>query len=96
MHQLFWSCKIWGQKFFRIFSFTERSQLNCSEGGSDTNFFWLCHILEQKFFGIFFLYQLLWTLKFWGRGIWAPTIFGHAKFEVKKISEFFPLLSALD
>ena len=130
VHQLFWSCQIWGQKFFRIFSFTERSQLNFSEGGSDTNFFWLCQILEQKIFGIFFLYQLLWSLKFWGGGsghqlflvmpnlkskkfqnfflywvllteffggvVQTQTFYGHAKFETKNFSEFFPLQTTLD
>ena len=47
-------------KSFRIFSFTEHSGLNFSEGGRE------------------------------------PTVFGQTKFEIKKISEFFFLLSALD
>ena len=28
--------------------------------------------------------------------VWAPTFFGHAKFEVKIFSEFFQLQSAVD
>ena len=54
-HQLFWSCQIWGQKFFRIF-FIYRLlwTLNFSgEGGPGTNFFWSCQIWVQKVFRIF-------------------------------------------
>ena len=34
--------------------------------------------------------------EFFTGGIWAPTFFGHTKYEVKIFWEFLPLLSALD
>ena len=34
--------------------------------------------------------------EFFRGGVWAPTFFGHPKFEVKNVSEFFHLLSAID
>ena len=34
--------------------------------------------------------------EFFRLGVWAPTFFGHAKFEVKNFSECFHLHSAVD
>ena len=50
--------------------------------------------LRSKSFWNFFLYRALWTLNSWERGLFT-NFFGHAKFEVKNFSEFFPLPSAV-
>ena len=39
---------------------------------------------------------MLWSLNLSGEGVLAPTLFGHCKCEVKKLSKFFPLQSTLD
>ena len=64
----FWSCQIWGQKIFGIFSFTECSGLWIFLGGGlGPNFFWLCQIWGQNFFGIFSFMEhsskKIWTKK---------------------------------
>ena len=48
-----------------------------------------------KIFWKVFIYRVLWTMNFLS-GVWAPTLFGHAKFEVKNILESFGLQGALD
>ena len=51
---------------------------------------------RPKIFSKFFHLQSAQVCEFFRGGVWAPPIFGHAKFEVKNFSEFFYLQSALD
>ena len=127
----FWSCQIWGQKLFGIFSFTEHCVCsNFQRGVWAPNFF--CHTkfevkniseffhlqstvdsefftgrgqgtnncwshqlflvmpnLKPKSFSEFFNLESALDSEFFAGGIWAPTFFGHTKFEVKNFSEFF-------
>ena len=86
--------QIWGQKVFRIFSFTEHSGLWIYWGVPGTNFFLSCQSWCQKFFRIFSFIECSWL--YFPKGVQTPTFFSHAKFETKNFLEFFPLLSAHD
>ena len=82
----FWSCQIWGQKFFPLFSTLD----SISTGGVlGPNFFWSCQIWGQKFFPLFSTLDSI--SRWWGGGVWDPTFFGHAKFEVKIFSLYVVL-----
>ena len=52
--------------------------------------------LRLKNFWEFFHFQSALHSEFFRGGVRAPTFFGHAKFEVKNFSEFFPLPSTKD
>ena len=65
----FWSCQIWDQKFFGIFSFTKCSWLWNFLGRGvclDTNFFWSCQMWGQKIFRIFSFIEYSRVSIFWG------------------------------
>ena len=65
----FWSCQIWDQKFFGIFSFTKCSWLWNFLGRGvclGTNFFWSCQIWSQKNFRIFSFIEYSRVSVFWG------------------------------
>ena len=70
--------------------------LNFSQGGSTHQFFLVMPNLRAKNFLDFFHLQSALDSEFFRWSIQEPTFFGHSKFEVKKFSEFFPLLSTLD
>ena len=105
----FWTCQIWGQKVFRIFSFTKQSGLWIFWGGdwSRHQHFLVMLNLRSKNFQNFFIYRALRTLNFLEGGVWyqlflerglvqAPTFFGHAKLEVKNFLELFHSQCTLD
>ena len=87
VYQLFWSCQIWGKKFFRIFSFTKCCGLSIFLGlGGFCAPTFFGHIkFEIKMFWKFF--PLLCALDsefvggcpgtnfFWSCQIWGPNIF---------------------
>ena len=52
--------------------------------------------LRSKKFSEFFHLQSIVDSEFFRGGVWAPTFFGHTKFEVKHFSKFFDLHSAVD
>ena len=96
-----WLLQIWGQKFFRIFSFTECSKIWYFFGNrwSRHQLFLVTPNLRSKIFQNFFLYLALWFLNFisFREGlVSALAFFGHSKFYVKNFSEFFPLPNTLD
>ena len=80
---IFWSCQIWGQKFFRIVSFIERTGLWIFHKGwgSSHQLFLVMPNLRFKPFQKFFMSTPLWTLNFWDGGLFT-NFFGHSKFEV--------------
>ena len=114
----FWSCQIWGQNFFPLFSALDsisaggggwsrtqllwvmpklRSKIFCLfsaldsisvgwAGGMGPNFFWSCQIWDQQFFPSFSTLDSISTDGGGGGGVRDPTLFGHAKFEVKNFS----------
>ena len=91
-----WSHQISGQKVFRIFSFTKHSGLWIFwRRGLRHQLLLVMPNLEPKIFQNFFLYRALWILNWSRDGVQAPMFFGHAKFEVKKFENYFPLLSTL-
>ena len=59
---IFWSCQIWGQKFFRIFSLTEHSVLNIWDDRSGHQIFLVALNLRSNIIWNFFVYRVLWTL----------------------------------
>ena len=82
-------------KIFWIFPFTEHCGLWIfCRGWSGHQLFLGTPNLKSKIFRNFFLYQALWT-EFFREGS-GPTFFGDAKFDLKKLWEFFALSSALD
>ena len=86
-----------GHAKFEVKHVSEFFHLQSALGGSVHQLiFWSCLISGQKVFRNFFLYWALFTLNFFFWDVWARTFFGHAKFEVKTISAFFPLLSTVD
>ena len=92
--KFFWSHQIWGQKFFELFYL--QSALDwISHRGIWANLFWSCQIWGQKVFRIFSFFKCSGLWIFWGWGVQTPGFVGNNKFEVKKISEFFPSESTL-
>ena len=81
----FGSCQIWGQKIFRIFSFTECSGMNLSEGGLGQLFLAMPN-LRPKMFQISSFTHC--------SGLWI--FFGYAKLEVKNFFKLFHFPSTLD
>ena len=80
----FWSCKIWGQKFFRNFSFTEHCGLwIIRSGGQGTNIFGHTKFEVKNVLEFSPLPSTVDTKFF--RGMSWPTLFGHVKFETKQI-----------
>ena len=86
----FWSCHNWGQKIFRIFSFTKHSVLWIWVSKRHQLFFGHAKFDVNNFSEFF---PLLSTLDWMSR---YQLFFGHVKFEVKKFLEFLPLPNALD
>ena len=64
--------------------------------GSEHQLFLVMLNLRSKFILEFFHLQSALDSEFFRECLWAPTFFGHAKFEVKNFSEFFHLQSGLD
>ena len=52
--------------------------------------------LRPNIFLEFFHLQSALVYEFLRGGVWAPTCFGHLKFKVTNLWEFFPLPSALE
>ena len=80
----FWSCQIWGQKFFPLFSTLD--SVSARGGVWDPTFSGHAKF-EVKNFS---LYLVLWTLFLQGGGL-GPNFFGHAKFEVKNFTLYLAL-----
>ena len=85
----FWSLQTLGQKFFRIFSFTEHNQLWIFQRGSGHQLFFIMPNLRSKNFQNLFIYRVLWTE--FVRGVSGPTFFGHAEIETKKFFIYWAL-----
>ena len=87
----FWSCQIWGQKIFPLFSTLDSYFHSGREGGCPgPNFFWSCLIWGQKCFPLFNTLDSIST-GMEGGGVQDPTFFGHVKFEVKIFSLYLVL-----
>ena len=75
--------------------FTKHSRLNFSEGVQEKLFLVTPNLRPKNFLEFSHLQSAV-DCEFFAGRVWAPTFFGHSKFEVKKFSEFFHLPSALD
>ena len=75
--------------FFGIFNLQSTVDAEFFTEGSGHQLFLVTLNLRSKIFRNFFIYRVLWNLNCSQRGLWAPTFFGHAKFEVKNFENFF-------
>ena len=87
----FLSCQIWGQKIFRIYSFTECSGLNLSEGCLGQLFLVMPKLRPKNF--SFTEHSGLWIFQRTGLG---QLFFITPNLRSKTFSEFFHLHSTLD
>ena len=97
-----WASTIFGHAKFEVKIFSEFFILQNAmdseffTGGSGHQLILVTPNFRSNFFWNFLLYCTLWPLNLSGRGVWAPSFFGHTKFEVKNFWEFFHLQSAVD
>ena len=65
---IFWSCEIWGEKFFKFFSFTNHSRFWIYQGRRVvwSNFFWSCQIWDQNFSELFYIQSTVDSEFVWG------------------------------
>ena len=89
----FWSCQIWGQKKFPLFSALDSISAGGRRGGLGPNFFWSCQIWSQKLFPLFSTLDSISAVG--GGGIWDPTFLGHVKFEIKNFSLYIVSLDSI-
>ena len=73
-----------------------QSILNFEDWVSGHQLFLVMLNLRSKNFQNFFHLQSAVDSELLRLGVWAPTFFGHTKFEVKNFSKFFNLQSAVD